>query len=82
MHATLPRKFYADPDFYRQELERFYFSRWLGAGRADQIPNPGDYFVRSLAGESVIVTFRPVIFGSISTCARCLRLEGPVFVYH
>ena len=56
MHSTLPRKFYADSDFYRQELERFYFSRWIGAGRADQIPNPGDYFVRSLAGESVVVT--------------------------
>jgi Rieske 2Fe-2S family protein len=56
VHSTLPRKFYADPDFYRQELERFYFSRWLSAGRADQIPNPGDYFVRSLAGESVVVT--------------------------
>ena len=56
MHTTLPRKFYADPEFYRQELERFFVSRWLGAGRADQIPNPGDYFVRSLAGDSVIVT--------------------------
>jgi phenylpropionate dioxygenase-like ring-hydroxylating dioxygenase large terminal subunit len=56
VHTTLPRKFYADPEFYEQELERFYFSRWIGAGRADQIPNPGDYFVRSLAGDSVIVT--------------------------
>jgi Rieske 2Fe-2S family protein len=56
VHTTLPRKFYADPAFYRQELERFYFSRWLCAGRADQIPNPGDYFVRSLAGEGVVVT--------------------------
>jgi phenylpropionate dioxygenase-like ring-hydroxylating dioxygenase large terminal subunit len=56
MHATLPRRFYADPDFYRAELERFYFDRWICAGRADQIPNAGDYFTRSLADESVIVT--------------------------
>src|SRR5436190_24148414 len=56
MHTTLPRRFYADPDFYRAELERFYFNRWICAGRADQISNPGDYFVRTLAGESVIVT--------------------------
>jgi Rieske 2Fe-2S family protein len=56
MHTTLPRRFYADPDFYRAELERFYFNRWICAGRADQIPNPGDYFTRALADESVIVT--------------------------
>ena len=56
MHTTLPRRFYADPDFYRAELERFYFNRWICAGRADQIPHAGDYFTRSLADESVIVT--------------------------
>jgi Rieske 2Fe-2S family protein len=56
MHTTLPRRFYADPDFYRAELERFYFNRWICAGRADQIPNPGDYFTRTLGDESVIIT--------------------------
>ena len=56
MKTTLPRKFYADEAFYRAELERFYFDRWIGAGRADQIPNAGDYFVRTLADDSVIVT--------------------------
>ena len=56
MHTTLPRRFYADPEFYRAELERFYVNRWICAGRADQIPNAGDYFTRSIADESVIVT--------------------------
>jgi len=56
MHTTLPRRFYADPDFYRGELERFYFNRWICAGRVDQIPNAGDYFTRTLADDSVIVT--------------------------
>src|SRR5262249_8131068 len=56
MHKTLPRHFYADPDFYRAELERFFFDRWIRAGRADQIPNCGDYFTRTLGGESIIVT--------------------------
>jgi glycine betaine catabolism A len=56
MHTTLPRRFYADPDFHRAELERFFFRRWICAGRADEIPNPGDYFTRSIADESVIVT--------------------------
>jgi Rieske 2Fe-2S family protein len=56
MHRTLPRRFYADPEFYRRELERFYFSRWICAGRLDQIPNAGDFFVRALADESVVIT--------------------------
>jgi Rieske 2Fe-2S family protein len=56
MHTTLPRRFYTDPAFYRAELDRFYFTRWICAGRADQIPHPGDYFVRTLADESIIIT--------------------------
>ena len=55
MHTTLPRRFYADPEFYRRELERFYFDRWICAGRADQIPDAGDYFTRTLADESIVV---------------------------
>jgi Rieske 2Fe-2S family protein len=55
MHTTLSRSFYADPDYYARELERFYFNRWICAGRADQIPNGGDYFTRALADESVII---------------------------
>ena len=56
MHLTLPRRFYADPEFYRAELERFYVNRWICAGRADQIPHAGDYFTRTLGDDSVIVT--------------------------
>ena len=56
MHTPLPRRFYADPDFYRAELERFYVNRWICAGRADRIPNAGDYFTRTLGDDSVIVS--------------------------
>jgi glycine betaine catabolism A len=56
MHTTLPRSFYADPGFYARELDDFYFNRWICAGRADQIPHTGDYFVRCVGSESVIIT--------------------------
>ncbi len=56
MHTTLPRRFYADPEFFDRELERFYFERWLCVGRADQIPNAGDYFTRTVGDQSVILT--------------------------
>ena len=53
---TLPARYYTDPEIFRKELERFYFNRWICAGRESSIPNPGDYFLCELAGESVIVT--------------------------
>src|SRR5438093_1761428 len=56
MHKTLPRRFYADADFYRAELERFYFDRWICAGRADQIPHAGAFFTRTVGDDSIVVT--------------------------
>ncbi len=56
MPTTLPRHYFTDRAFYERELDRFYFGRWICAGRADQIPAPGDYFTRSVGSESVIVT--------------------------
>jgi Rieske 2Fe-2S family protein len=74
MHTTLPRRFYADPAFYRAELERFYFDRWICAGRADQIPNAGDFFTRTLGDESVIVTRDGA--GSIQALFNVCRHRG------
>ena len=55
-HAkTLPARYYADPRLFDAEIERFFGQRWLCAGRADAIPNPGDYFLREIAGESLVV---------------------------
>lgn len=52
---TLPAPYYTDPDFFRREVEIFFFEGWVCAGRADSIPNAGDYFLREIAGESIIV---------------------------
>jgi Rieske 2Fe-2S family protein len=54
--TTLPARYYTDPDLFRDELERFYCQTWICAGRVDQVPTPGDYFLREVAGESVIIT--------------------------
>jgi Rieske 2Fe-2S family protein len=54
--TTLPARYYTDPDVFRDELERFYCQTWICAGRANHIPTPGDYFLREVAGESIIVT--------------------------
>lgn len=52
---TLPAQYYTDETLYRRELEHFYFSQWVCVGRADQIPTAGNYFLRDVAGESLIV---------------------------
>ncbi len=54
--TTLPAKYFTDADVFRAEMERFFFQKWICAGRADQIPAAGDYFLREVAGESVIIT--------------------------
>jgi phenylpropionate dioxygenase-like ring-hydroxylating dioxygenase large terminal subunit len=53
---TLPGRYYTDPAIFREEMERFYFNRWICAGRTDQVPHTGAYFLRDVAGESIIVT--------------------------
>ncbi len=53
---TLPARYYTDPEIFRGEIERFFFQSWFCAGRSGFIPKPGDYFLREIAGESIIVT--------------------------
>jgi glycine betaine catabolism A len=53
---TLPARYYTDPELFQQEVERFFFGSWICAGRAEQIQEPGEYFLRDVCGENVIVT--------------------------
>jgi Rieske 2Fe-2S family protein len=55
MRTTLPARFYTDPAHFHREVDHFFFGKWICAGRADQIPARGDYFLRDVVGESVIV---------------------------
>ena len=52
---AMPKSVYTSPEFLAQE-ERHIFARdWICAGRAETLPNPGDYLTLTLAGEPVIV---------------------------
>jgi glycine betaine catabolism A len=52
---TLPARYYTDPGMFHTEIERFFFGSWICAGRAAEIPNSGDYFLRDIGAESIIV---------------------------
>ncbi len=52
---TLPGHYYTSPEVYGEETERIFTRRWICVGRADGIPHPGDYFLQTIGGESIIV---------------------------
>ncbi|MGP1674979.1 MAG: aromatic ring-hydroxylating oxygenase subunit alpha [Candidatus Limnocylindrales bacterium] len=53
---TLSGGDYSTEAVYAEERERIWFDGWICIGRAEEIPEPGDYLVRDLVGESIIVT--------------------------
>ena len=55
LERTLHRDYYLSDQLFALERERIFFREWFCAAREEQIPNPGDYLVRDVAGESVLV---------------------------
>ena len=46
----LPPVLYTSPEFYEFEREAVFGHEWLCVGRADQVPNAGDWFAVEMAG--------------------------------
>ena len=69
---TLAGGDYASEAVYAEERERIWFGGWICIGRVEEIPTPGDYLVRDLAGESIIVTRNRdgAIRGFYNVCAH------------
>jgi choline monooxygenase len=53
--SNLPPHYYWSPEIYEHELETIFLREWICVGRADEIPNVGDFFTRTIAQDSVIV---------------------------
>ena len=51
----LPRHYYLSEEIYQQELERVFKRQWLVAGHISLAGNPGDYFVKQVGPESMII---------------------------
>lgn len=52
---TMPREYYTSPGILAEESERIFARTWTCVGRASRIAQPGDFVVRNIAGESLIV---------------------------
>ena len=53
--SCLPAWCYTSHAFYQREVERVFMKSWHLVGREDEIPEPGDYLVHDMCGESTIV---------------------------
>jgi Rieske 2Fe-2S family protein len=52
---TLPREYYVSGDILAQEQERIFAREWNCVGRASRLAEPGSFFLRDVAGESLII---------------------------
>jgi Rieske 2Fe-2S family protein len=52
---SLAQKFYADPDFYRLDLETIWYRDWLFVGHDCEVATPGQYFTIKVGDYQVIV---------------------------
>jgi Rieske 2Fe-2S family protein len=52
---TMPRETYTDPAVLAAERDQIFARHWNCVGRASRLSKPGDYIVRDVAGESIIV---------------------------
>src|SRR6059058_451283 len=52
---TMPRERYTSPEIFAEERERLFGRHWNCVGRASAFTKPGDYQLRTIAGESLIL---------------------------
>ena len=55
LERTLSREHYLSPEMYGREQERIFWREWFCVGREEELPEPGDYVVKQVAGESILV---------------------------
>ena len=56
IRKSLPSRYYWAPEIYELEKERIFYRSWLFAAHVSNLPEPGDYLVRTIGDESVVIT--------------------------
>lgn len=52
---SMPAWCYTSQEFFDREVDRIFLKTWNFIGREDEIPNPGDFMVLDMFGESIVV---------------------------
>lgn len=72
--STFHRDAYYDKNYFQKELDNIWYKTWLCAGRAEEVPNTGDFITVTLAHENLIVI--RAVDGSINTFYNVCRHRG------
>jgi phenylpropionate dioxygenase-like ring-hydroxylating dioxygenase large terminal subunit len=72
----LPRECYTSQAFYDFEIQTIFSREWLCLGRADEIPNAGDYFTVTVGADPLIVVRDET--GGIHVLSAVCRHRGMV----
>ena len=54
--TSMPGTFYTDPQLFAWECDTVLHTGWYCLGRADEIPNEGDFFTQQLLNEPLLIT--------------------------
>ena len=67
---TLPQQYFVSPEVFAREQEKIFSRQWVCVGHQSEIAKAGDYFVREVAGESLIIVRdkRGEIHGLFNVC--------------
>lgn len=77
--GNLPADWYRSAECLRLELDLVFRHTWQNVGRVEQVANPGDYFVTSIAGEEIVVVRgKDGLLRALSNV--CRHRAGPVAV--
>ncbi|MFC6280818.1 MULTISPECIES: aromatic ring-hydroxylating oxygenase subunit alpha [Polaromonas] len=68
----LPGEVYSSPEIYALEKEKIFMKYWLSVGRAEELPNVGDYFTFKVMNESIVVS-RPTPDKIVAYMNQCLH---------
>jgi glycine betaine catabolism A len=52
---SLAQKYFVSPEIFAEEQEKIFSNNWLLVGHTSQLAKPGDYFLATISGESLIV---------------------------
>ena len=52
VHGSL----YTDPQLFEDELEKIWYRTWVFVGHVSEVPEPGDYVLKAIGPQSVIMT--------------------------
>ena len=74
--SPLPGWCYVSPEWYAREVDSMFRKDWLCGGRAEQIPQVGDFFSIELVGQPLIVV--RVEKGQIRVHSALCRHRGAV----